>query len=108
MIPSGTFQPSCSDFVAHGLLAFDAVGLFGGGDVEPSIVFPGIGILQLGDFAGTVGDEAIDQGDVRAIVIALDAVGHGNVFGHEDVGFEVGGGGVGGESSGGISSGRNG
>ncbi len=47
---------------------------------------------------------------MRAVVIALDAVGHGNVFGHEDVGLHsiAGGGGVGGEGSGGVSSGGNG
>jgi len=28
------------DFVAHGLFAFDAVGLFGGRDVEPFVFFP--------------------------------------------------------------------
>ena len=60
-------------------------------------------LFQLGDFAGAVGDEAIDQRHVRAVVVALDAIGQGNIFGHEDVGFDIRGGGVGGESAGGVS-----
>ena len=95
------------DFVAHGFLAFDAVGLFRRAHVEPAVFFPRIGFFQLGDFFRAVADQAVDQCDVRAVVIALDAVGHGDVFGHEDVGFESGGGGVGGEGSGGVSGGWN-
>ena len=45
---------------------------------------------------------------MRAVIVALDTVGHGNIFGHEDVGFDLGGGGVGGEGSGGVSGGGDG
>ena len=65
--------------------------------------FQDVGFFQFGDFAGAVADEAVDQRDVRAVVVALDAVGHRDIFRHEDVGFESGGGGVGGERSGGVS-----
>ena len=71
--------------------------------------FPLSGVFfQVGDFGGAIADEAVDQGDVSAVVVALDAVRHGNIFGHEDVGFEAGGGGVGGEGSGGVSGGGDG
>ena len=52
--------------------------------------------LQLGDFFRAVADQAVDQRYVRAVVVALNAVGQRDIFGHEDVGFEAGGGAVGG------------
>ena len=50
-------------------------------------------------------NQSIDQSDVGPVVIALDAIGHGNIFGHEDVGFDSGGGGVGSEGASGVSGG---
>src|SRR6202042_2671106 len=58
-----------SDFVAHGFLAFDAIRFFGCADVEPSFLVPEAFGFQLSDSAGTVADQTVDEGDVRAVVI---------------------------------------
>ena len=68
---------------------------------HPSL-FQSLGIFEFGDFAGAVADEAVDQRDVRAVVVAFDAIGHGDIFRHEDVRFDSGGGGVSGERSRGV------
>ena len=65
-------------------------------------------LFQLGDFAGAIGDESIDQRDVCAVVIAFDAIGHGHIFGHEDVSFDCCGGGIGGEAPRSVSGGGDG
>ncbi len=100
------------ELVAHGLFAFDAEGLFEGGDVEPDLLGGGVGFALgldvFADHAGAVGDEAVDHGDVGSVDDALDVVGEGDVLGHEDVGLDIGGGGVGGEGSGGVACGGDG
>ena len=60
---------------------------------------PAFGVFALGDDAGAVGDEAVDEGHVGAVGDALDLIGEGDVLGHEDVGFDPGGCGVGGNGS---------
>jgi hypothetical protein len=91
------------EFVAHGLLAFDAERLFQGGDVEPAFA-----LRAFGDHAAAVGDESVDQRDVRAVGHAFEVVGHGHIARHEDVGLDSRGGGVGGEGAGGVAGGGRG
>ncbi len=62
------------ELVAHGLFAFDAEGLFEGGDVEPAFAF-----CAFGDDAAAVRDEAVDESDMRAVGDAFDIVGDGDV-----------------------------
>ena len=94
------------EFVAHGFFAFDAEGLLEAGDVEPGLTGGGVGFLLgldvFGDHASTVGDEAVDHGDVGTVDDALEVVGEGYVLRHEDVGGDAGGGGVGSERAGGV------
>ena len=91
------------ELIAHGFLAFDSVGLFERADIEPAL-----GIFAAGDDFGAIADEAIDQGDVRAVGFALDEVSLRDIARHEDVRFHSGGCGIGSEGAGGISSGGDG
>ena len=99
IFPSELFD----EFVAHGFLAFDAKGFFQGGNIEPTFF-----VFALGDDATAIGDEAIDQSDVSTVENGFDIIGEGDVFGHEDVGFDLCGGGVGSQGTGGVSSRRSG
>src|SRR6202022_4579008 len=47
-------------FIAHGLFAFDAVGLFERADIKPAL-----GIFALGDDSAAIADQTVHQGDVR-------------------------------------------
>ena len=71
--------------VSHGLLAFHAERFLERGDIEPSF-----GLLALGDDAAAVGDEPVDEREMRAVNLALHLVGERHIFGHEDVGLNSG------------------
>ena len=91
------------EFVAEGFFAFGAVGFFEGGNVEPAL-----GGFAFSDLGAAVGDEAVDQGDVRAHLFAFDNIGARGVAGHKDVCFHPGPGRVGGECAGGVAGGGHG
>jgi len=70
-------------------------------DVKPSFT-----AFALGNHAGTVADETVDQSDLGAVGRTLDAIGKGHIPGHENVCLETGRGGVGGQGASRISGGR--
>ncbi len=72
------------ELIAHGLLAFDAIGLFEGSDVEPAFLL-GSG----GHHAGAVADQAVDQRYVRAVGLTFHEIGLRDVARHENVGFQA-------------------
>ncbi len=81
----GIFPTQLLDqFIAHGLLAFNAERLFQRGDVEPALFF-----FPFRDDASTVGDQAVDQIYFRSIDHRLDVIGKWHVLRHEDVRFNT-------------------
>ncbi len=61
-----------------------------------------LGLHLFADHAGTVGDEAVDHGDVGSVDDAFEVVGEGDVLRHEDVGGDASSGRVGRERSGSV------
>src|SRR5258708_5633157 len=76
-------------FVAHGLLAFDAIRLLECADIEPAL-----GVFALGHHPSAIANQTIHQRDLRAERFALDVVRLGHIARHENVGLNAGGGGV--------------
>ena len=70
--------------VAHRLLAFDAVRL-----LERRHVVPAAGLAELGGHLAGVGDQAVDERDLRAVQLALADERRLHVARHEDVRFNA-------------------
>ncbi len=61
-----------------------------------------LGLHVFGDHASTVGDEAVDHGDIGTVDDAFEVVGKRYVLRHEDVSGDASGGRVGSERAGGV------
>ena len=70
------------DFVAHGFLAFDSIGLFQRRDIEPA--FRG---FPLGDDPAAFVNQTIDEGELGAVLRDFDLIGRRRIARHEHVGF---------------------
>ncbi len=66
------------------------------------------GFAAFADHAAAIADQAIHQGDMRAVGFALDEVGLRDIGRHKDMGFQTGCGGVGRERAGGVARRRDG
>ena len=64
------------------------------------------GLARLGGDAAGVGDQAVDERDVRAVQLALADEGDLHVLRHEDLGLEAGRRGIGRHRVGGVAGGR--
>ena len=73
------------DFVRHRFLSLDAVGFFEGRDVVPAVFITGL----FGDTPG-ITDEAVDERDVSTVQLAFVNKRLLHVFGHIDLGGNVG------------------
>ena len=73
------------DLVAHGLFAFEPIGLFQRRDIEPAF-----GCFLFGDDAAAIIDQAVDQGEIGAVLRDFDLIGHWCIARHEDVSFDAG------------------
>src|SRR6185369_3165804 len=71
-------------FVTHRLFALYAKRLFQGGHVEPAL-----GLFAFTDHTSAIGNQTVNQGDLRAIAFTFHAIRHKNIFGHEEICFDV-------------------
>src|SRR5207244_4577058 len=76
---------------------FDAIRLFKRGHVEPAF-----SSFEFGDLGAAIGDETVDESDLRSELATLGDVRARSVARHENVRFETGPGGVGRERSPGV------
>ena len=90
-------------FVAERLLALDAIRLFERGHVEPAF-----SSFAPGDLSAAIGDETVDEINMRSELTAFDDVRARSVAGHENMRLETGSGGVGCERPAGVPSARDG